>query len=92
MTNPKDRRKDAGKLPRKLSVKKEIIRDLDVGKGKARELGDDQLDVVNGGTGPGLTAVCVRGTVKTLPTPTGGPQTMCRGAGSPRVLLPRIEI
>lgn len=49
MTKSKDKARKTEKGPKKLSVKKETVKDLDSGPGKAEGLGDDQLDAVNGG-------------------------------------------
>jgi hypothetical protein len=49
MTISNDKGKKTPKGVKKLSVKKETVKDLDAGPGKAKELGDDQLDAVNGG-------------------------------------------
>jgi hypothetical protein len=47
---------------KKLSLKKETVKDLDAGPGKAKELGEEQLDGVNGGTLAFMpTQTCVRG-------------------------------
>ncbi len=51
---------------KRLSVKKEIVKDLDAGPGKAKELGEDQLDDVNGGAGFAGTQMCARGAVFTV--------------------------
>ena len=44
---------EKGKKPpgdvKKLSLKKETVKDLDAGRDKGQELGDDQLEAVNGG-------------------------------------------
>ncbi len=51
--------------PKKLSLKRETVKDLDAGRKKPGELGDGELDRVNGGgiVGPGgrrplVTQVC----------------------------------
>ncbi len=50
MTRPADKGKTA-KGVKKLSVKKETVKDLDSKPGTAGDLGDDQLDAVRGGVG-----------------------------------------
>jgi len=56
MTRSSDKGKQASKGVKKLSLKKETVKDLDAGPRKGKELGDDQLDAVNGGKAavPGL--------------------------------------
>lgn len=49
MTISNAKGKKAPKSAKKLSLKKETVKDLDAGRGKAKELGEDQLDAVNGG-------------------------------------------
>jgi len=49
MTRTADKGKKATKGAKKLSLKKETVKNLDTGPGKAKELGDDQLGGVNGG-------------------------------------------
>jgi hypothetical protein len=51
MTISNDKGKKTPKGVKKLSLKKETVKDLDAGPGKAKELGDDQLGAVNGGIG-----------------------------------------
>ena len=57
MTTKRKSTSTASKPPRKLSVKKETVHDLDAGKGGTGELSDDQLDLVAGG---GVTGRCVQ--------------------------------
>lgn len=47
---------------KRLSLKKETVKELDAGPGKGKELGEHQLDGVNGGTLAFTpTQACVRG-------------------------------
>ncbi len=58
MTRTTDKGK---KSVKKLSVKKETVKNLDSGPGKAKELGDDQLGAVAGGKAgiPTAPAACL---------------------------------
>jgi hypothetical protein len=58
MTKSNDKGKKTEKGAKKLSVKKDTVKDLDSGSGKAKELGDDQLDAVNGGIGASIAQCC----------------------------------
>jgi len=49
MTRSSEKGKKAPGSVKKLSMKKETVKDLAVGSGKAKALDDDKLDAVNGG-------------------------------------------
>ena len=53
-----DKVKKGTKGARRLSVRKETVKDLGVGPGGAREIPDDQLDRVNGGRANIATEPC----------------------------------
>jgi len=58
MTISNDKRRRTTRGGKKLSLKKETVKDLDVGKEKAEEIGGDQLETVNGGNVVRATTRC----------------------------------
>jgi hypothetical protein len=68
MTDSKSNRTKDLKSPKKLSVKKETLKELEIKPREAGELGDDELDAVNGG---------MIGRVRTPPQPKFGRTQTC---------------